>query len=250
MERKQELLTAEESKDLAVPLPVSESAAMMQIISAVAMNPEADIDKMERMMVMHEKLLNRDAEMAYNTAMSKLQSELPTVNEKGQIVVNNVVRSKYALFEDINESIRPFLKKYGFSISFKSHFGDAFVDITGIISHKQGHKEDTTMRLPFDNTGSKNSVQAIGSSSKYGMRYCLCMLLNISTGGEDNDANTAPETPLFVTDKDIKVLIGAAKSVGKDEKYMCDTAGIPSIDKLLMSRYAPCMNHLKKLMEK
>jgi hypothetical protein len=48
------------------------------------------------------------------------------------------------------------------------------------------------MELPFDNSGSKNTVQAIGSSVSYGKRYVLCMLLNISTGGEDNDGNGAP----------------------------------------------------------
>lgn len=250
MNDKTNLVTKEESKELAAPLPANESAAMLQIISTAAMNPEVDIDKMERMMVMHEKLLNRDAQMAYNSAMSKLQSELPTITENGQIEVNKVIRSKYAKFEDINEAIRPLLKKHGFSVSFKSDFVEQMLDVTGIISHKQGHSEQTTMRLPFDTSGSKNNVQAIGSSVSYGKRYCVCMLLNIATGGEDNDGNTMPETPLFVTEKDIKQLIGAAKSVGQDEKYICKKANIPSIDKLLVSRYAPCMNHLQSLMEK
>lgn len=250
MNDKTNLVTKEESREVAVPLPANESAAMLQIISTAAMNPEVDIDKMERMMVMHEKLLNRDAKMAYNSAMAKMQSEMPTINEKGQIIVKGELRSKYAKFEDIIESIRPSLKKFGFSVSFKTNFVESMLDVIGIISHKQGHSEQTTMRLPFDQSGSKNNVQAIGSSVSYGKRYCLCMLLNIATGGEDNDGNKMPDTPLFVTEKDIKQLIGAAKSVGKDEKYICKKAGIPSIDKLLVSRYAPCMNHLQSLMEK
>lgn len=248
MNDKTSLVTIEESKELATPLPANESAAMLQIISTAAMNPEVDIDKMERMMIMHEKLLNRDAQMAYNAAMSKLQSELPTINEKGQIEVNKVVRSKYAKFEDINEAIRPLLKKHGFSVSFKSNFTDQMLDITGIISHKQGHSEDTTMRLPFDTSGSKNDVQAIGSSVSYGKRYCVCMLLNIATGGEDNDGNQ-PEQQTITSDQAGK-LIGAAKSVGKDVSYICKKAGVNKVEELWAIRYDACMNHLKSLMGK
>ena len=34
-------------------------------------------------------------------------------------------------------------------------------------------------------------MQAIGSSVSYGKRYALCMLLNIATGGEDDDGQKA-----------------------------------------------------------
>jgi hypothetical protein len=40
-----------------------------------------------------------------------------------------------------------------------------------VLSHELGHSEETTMTLPLDTSGSKNNVQAVGSSTSYGKRY-------------------------------------------------------------------------------
>jgi len=168
----------------------NEENPMASFIERAATDPNVDIDKFERLIALRNSESERQAKMEYDSAMSNLQYELPTVAERGEISVSNTVRSRYAKFEDINEAIRPHLKTHGFAISFKSNFEDSMLLITGIISHKMGHREETTMKLPFDTSGSKNNVQAIASSVSYGKRYVLCMLLNISTGGEDDDGGS------------------------------------------------------------
>jgi hypothetical protein len=45
------------------------------------------------------------------------------------------------------------------------------------------------MTLPLDTSGSKNNVQAVGSSTSYGKRYTATLLLNIRTKGEDDDGH-------------------------------------------------------------
>ena len=69
----------------------------------------------------------------------------------------------------------------------RTQTGDGFVRVAGILMHREGHREETEMQLPIDASGSKNTVQAIGSSTAYGRRYVLCALLNIATGDEDDD---------------------------------------------------------------
>ena len=49
------------------------------------------------------------------------------------------------------------------------------------------------MKLPADTSGSKNVVQAIGSSVSYGKRYTMQALLNITSGGEDDDGHSGGE---------------------------------------------------------
>ena len=46
------------------------------------------------------------------------------------------------------------------------------------------------MQLPVDLTGSKNAVQAAGSSVSYGKRYTVSALLNLTSRGEDDDARS------------------------------------------------------------
>ena len=49
------------------------------VIERAALNPEVDIDKMERLLQMQERVLDRQALMAYSASMAAMQTELPKV---------------------------------------------------------------------------------------------------------------------------------------------------------------------------
>lgn len=167
---------------------VSESAAIIQVIERAAMNPNVDIDKMERLLQMQERIMERNAKAAYDAAFAVMQPELPIIEEHGGIKDRGGnVQSTYALWEDINESIKPVLSRHGFGISFRTGARDGKVVVTGILSHRDGHREETTMELPVDASGNKNAVQAVGSSTSYGKRYTAQALLNLTSRGEDDD---------------------------------------------------------------
>jgi len=179
---KQELMQVE---------PINQSNNVLAVISRAATDKDVDISKMERLLDMQERVMAKEAEMAFYADMSDLQDAMPTIKKEGAIKVGDQVRSRYARFEDILGQTKGLLKKYGFSVSFKSNFVDGQLEITGTLSHRAGHHESTTMRLPFDSSGSKNNVQAIGSSVSYGKRYVYCMLLNINITEDDDDGNAA-----------------------------------------------------------
>lgn len=171
---------------------------LLAVIERVCTNPEADVNKLEKMLDMQERILDRQAEQAFQDALSELQSELPVIEKNGEIKVNNQVRSRYAKFEDINKSVAPILHKYGFSITFATNQGNGFVTVIGILRHRDGHKESTQLDIPFDASGSKNAVQALGSSVSYGKRYVMSALLNITTTDDDDDGVAAvPSADLF-----------------------------------------------------
>ncbi len=79
----------------------------------------------------------------------------------------------------------------GFALRFRVQRTDDQISVTGILSHRDGHNEETTLSLPSDGSGSKNAVQAVGSSTSYGKRYTAFALLNITSTGEDDDGNKA-----------------------------------------------------------
>jgi len=185
-----------------VPEQRSDSAALIQVIERAAMNPNVDIDKMERLLLMQERIMERNAKAAYSAALSRLQPDLPTIKRDGKIVITdkanrqNIIQSTpYALWEDINEAIKPKLAEHGFSLSFRCGTApDGKVTVTGVLAHCDGHQEETTMTLQHDSTGSKNAVQAVGSTISYGKRYTAGMLLNITSRAvpdADDDGNAA-----------------------------------------------------------
>jgi hypothetical protein len=164
----------------------NESAAIIQVIERAAMNPNVDIDKMERLLQMQERIMARDAKAAYSAAFAEMQPELPEIPEHGK-----GHGSTYALWEDINDLIKPVISKHGFGISFRTGRDGPMVTVTAVLTHRDGHSEETMMALPIDSSGSKNAVQAVGSSTSYGKRYTASALLNLTTRGEDDDGKKA-----------------------------------------------------------
>lgn len=195
--------------DSAPIVQASESATILQVIQRAAADPQCDIEKMERLMAMHERMQAVSASAAFNAAMAEMQCELPSIAERGK--GHGTVR--YATLEDINDVIKPIMQKHGFAVSFKVEHAQAGISVTGILMHRQGHREQTTMLLPTDTSGSKNAVQAVGSSTSYGKRYVLCALLNISTRGEDDDGYAATPAATITEQqaKSVRALLAKCK---------------------------------------
>ncbi len=154
---------------------LAESTAIIQVIERAALNPDVDIDKMERLLQMQERVMDRQAMMAYSAAMAAMQT-------------NN---GCYATLEDIVDTVRPIMQKHGFAVSFRIQTQERGIQITGVLMHKDGHREETSMLLPADISGNKNAVQAFGSSTSYGKRYVLSALLNITTRGQDDNGKSS-----------------------------------------------------------
>lgn len=183
-------------KDETKAIAQSETSPLISMIERVALDPSADIDKLERLLVMQERILSRDAMIAFNSDMAAMQAELPTVVEDGKGHNN----AKYATLEQINKTIRPALQRYGFAVTFKTTQEQGVVHITAVLSHRQGHCQESTITVPNDTSGNKNTVQAIGSSVSYGKRYAMCALLNISTGDDDGEAADVSELVSAIAD--------------------------------------------------
>lgn len=209
---KSELITQETPQQL----PASPAQSFMSIVERVSMMPDINMDALERMLDMQERIMKRDAESAFNAAMAEMQCEIPTIAEraKGHGTI------KYATLEDISDIVKPIMKTHGFAISFKVEHAAAGLSVTGILMHRAGHREETTMLLPIDTSGSKNAVQAVGSSTSYGKRYVMCALLNITTRGEDDDAYSAVpsnQEPLIteIQVRQIKALLAKCSKVAQ-----------------------------------
>lgn len=164
----------------------NQATAMMQIISRAAADPACDLDKMERLLSMKERIDKEENSRQFNADMASMQIEMPSVAERG--TGHNI---KYATFEDINDVAKPIMSKYGFAVSFKVVETERGVRVTGLLLHRSGHREETEMTFPSDTSGSKNAVQALGSSISYAKRYIMSAMLNITTRGEDDNGFAA-----------------------------------------------------------
>jgi hypothetical protein len=232
-----------------MPPALSETAAVLSLIERAARDPAVDIDKLERLLAMQKGMAETRAKVAFDAAMAEMQPQLPVIDRKGRIEVRKKdaqgertgalqQSTPYALWEDINEAIRPILAAHGFSLTFRVGKTDAgLITVTGILAHREGHREADTITLQHDSTGSKNAVQAVGSSNSYGKRYTAINLLNITTRGQDDDGKAAvgPDT---ITAAQAKEIADKCKEVadGFDESF-CNYFGIEKIADLPAKEY-------------
>lgn len=185
---------------------------MVSMIERVAMDPNADLAKLERMLEMRDRHEAREAEKAFASAFASASAEFPTIPLNG--TGNN--NKKYATLKDITSLTRPVLSAHGLALTFQIETADKIV-VTAQLMHRQGHSTKTSITLPSDTSGSKNAVQAIGSSQTYGQRYTAQAILGLSLGEDTEDDGNAASAPDTVSAEQYVILRDLIEATGTDE---------------------------------
>lgn len=186
-----ELVKKEQSTQAATTSP-------MQLIE-VAVNANADIDKLERLMGLQERWEQNNAKKEFFSAMSKFNAECPTIVKR-----KKAHNSFYAPLGDIHAQIKETLVSCGLSFRFEQdHSND--ITVSCLVSHASGHTEKATMTAPADKSGNKSTIQAIASTVTYLQRYTLCSALGITTADEDMDGRI--DSGLLITTEQERFLL-------------------------------------------
>lgn len=187
-------------KQSQVMAPVSESAALLSVIERAASNPEVDVDKMERLMQMHEKVLARQAEQAFNDAMNLAQAEIGRVAADKS---NSQTHSDYASYAALDRMVRPVYTRHGFSLSFGTEAAsEGILVVLAHVSHAAGHTRLYRVPMPADGKGAKGGdvmtkTHATGSAMTYGQRYLLKLIFNVAIGVDpDDDDGNGVDAPI------------------------------------------------------
>jgi hypothetical protein len=170
----------------------SDAVSFMQIIERAARDPAVDIDKMERLMQMHERMVDKKAEADFNDALTACQKECGTI---GANATNPQTRSKYLTYAKLDSILRPIYTKHGISISYGTE-DTPKAECVRIIAYvsRGGHTRVYRVDMPADGKGAKGGdvmtkTHATGAAMSYGCRYLLKAIFNISIGEEDDDGN-------------------------------------------------------------
>jgi hypothetical protein len=170
-----------------------DSNSLLAVIARAAADPTIDLDKMDRLLAMQEKLFDRGAQTAFNVSFSEAQSMMRPIAADAS---NPQTRSRYATYARLDGALRPIYTSCGFAISFDT--GDSplpdHVRVLGYLTHSKGHSKAYHVDMPADGKGAKGGdvmtkTHAMGAGMSYGMRYLLRMIWNVAVGEDDNDGN-------------------------------------------------------------
>ena len=167
---------------------------LVSMFERLAKDPTVDVEKLQRLIDLQERILKHNAEAAFNAAFSAMQGDIPEIDEKGRLINHKTgqLQSTYAKNEDIQRALRPILQQHGFALSFRTEWPESGqVRLIGILTHREGHSRESVFLAAADDSGNKNAIQALGSTVSYGHRYVTADLLNITSRAQDDDGQAS-----------------------------------------------------------
>lgn len=99
---------------------------------------------------------------------------------------------EYEDFGAIADHVDPILAECGLSYRHRPKQEGKELTITCILSHRDGHREETSLKALNDDSGNKNGIQGIGSTATFLQRYTLKLALGLATT-RDDDGHGASE---------------------------------------------------------
>lgn len=171
----------------AVALP--ETAPMSMMLTALERG--ATPETIEKMMGLQERWEANEARKAFNQALADFKGEPLTVRKNKQVGYTtregDFVGYKHAELSEVVETVSPLLAKHGFSFRWDVTQTAQWITVTCILRHAKGHSEQIAMGGPPDNSGKKNAIQQIASTTSYLQRYTLKAITGVAEAGDDDD---------------------------------------------------------------
>lgn len=227
---------------------VTEATALIQAIERAALNPQVDIEKMERLFAMQKEIMARQAETEFNAAMAAAQAEIPTIKGRKK---NTQTGSLYADLVAVCDVAMPIITKHGFSLSFSQ--GDCPIEgrirVNCQCAHARGHSRFYHWDAPIDTVGikgvqNKTQIHGEGSSFSYAQRYLTKLAFNLRIEGEDNDGNGNRQGE-FITEQQVKDLDAKIKQAGANRDQFLKFLKVEKLSELPAKNFTRAIQALE-----
>ena len=190
------------------------TANIATMILQAAANPQTNVDNIAKMYDLYKAEAERLAELEFSKALVAMHAEIAPIATDASFAESNnnnqnQKATRYLSYEKMVSITKPILEKHGFSLYHQettdiagqaqakngATIFNGFVTVTTTLRHTTGKSLQTSLTIPFDFSGSKNSntAQAQGSAVSYGRRYTMAGLLKIATYDDDANFNRSNE---------------------------------------------------------
>lgn len=233
--------------DLATsPVVQSDALTPMQMINS-ALERGASLDMVQHLMALSERWEDNQARKAFDEAISAAKAEIQPILKNREVDFTSTKGRTNYRHEDLAQIARqvdPILSKFGLSYRFRtSNALNEPVRVTCIISHRLGHSEENTLSGPRDESGNKNSLQAVGSAITYLQRYTLKAALGLAVAGDD-DGRSGGSGPA-ITDEQVAEMRMALEAAGADVVAFCRWAKIDALADMRADKFAEAMSAIR-----
>jgi len=139
--------------------------------------------------------LDRQAKVEFAKAFEQFKADVPRIFKTRHVSFSNKSGGStdywHVELDKACDLLIPALLKVGITHQWKSaDLPDGRVRVTCILRHRLGHEQEgASLAGPADQSGGKNPIQGVGSSTYYLERYTFLATCGIVPSGMDNDGN-------------------------------------------------------------
>jgi hypothetical protein len=205
----------------------------------MAVQQGADIDRLQKLMDLQERWEANQARKEFDAAMSAAKARIkPIIKNRKVDFTSQKGRTNYD-YEDLAQiatEIDPILADCGLSYRFRSKQEGKKLSVTCIISHRDGHFEETTLTADNDESGNKNAIQSIGSAATFLQRYTLKLALGLSASKDDDGRGTGGGAAT-ISESQIADLKALGEEVGANLPKFLNFMRVESLSDIKASDY-------------
>lgn len=235
------------------------------------------VDMLDQFLEMQAKWEAREAEKAFLRAMTAFKAEggIPEIVKGVHVHYESkrnpgvVVNYHHEELADVVSAVLIQMARFGLTHSWKpiqEGQGNAqLVKVRTVLRHTAGHSEEVELFAAPDDSGGKNSIQAVKSTVTYLERIGLLAILGLAAKGQDDDglraagpppmrddgpsagrrgkpetapprAADSPRPSGVITDKQAGLLGYRLQEKGIDRATFCDLYGVPDLEDLPRER--------------
>lgn len=183
-----EVIEAEKRPGQIITVDTPSAAPTPALLLQMAVQQNADLDKLERLMALQERWEATEARKAYDRAFSDFKAEAVRILKNRQVNDGPLRGKAYAELFAVVNAVTPALSKHGLSSSWKiTRDEPQWIEVTCTLKHVGGHSESVAMGGPPDAGGAKNAIMARASTVTYLERYTLKAITGLSEQDDDDD---------------------------------------------------------------
>lgn len=213
-----------------------DSDTLLGIIKGISENPDVDVEKVERLLSMYERMQAQARlvaiEQAFSEAFARAQADMKPIAVDSS---NPQTKSRYASQAAIDIGIREIYTSHGFSLSFDTEPSTVpdTINLVGRLRHTQGYFKDYRLPMAVDTKGPKGTemmtrTHATQSALTYGQRGLTKMIFNIAVS-KDDDGNAAGKPVELITAQQLSGLIALCDALKVDKELFCQHLHVNSL---------------------
>ncbi len=229
----------DKSQDLAIAGDSSPGNLLM-----VAVQRGAKIEELQALMALKQEYEADEARKAYTKAMAMFKQDAPIIFKDKHVsfdTSSGTTSYNHATLGAVCLVIGEALGRFGLSHRWElDQSNGALIKCTCIITHEDGHSEQTEMSGPADSSGGKNAIQGVASTVTYLERYTLLSATGMSAMEDDSGRALDQDgvTPDYLTEEQCAEFQGLINKIPKfNLEFFFKTAKAESLETIKANQY-------------